>query len=154
MATSPVLSGVILLAGLISASCSDVVPTEPTASDQAAAAAPSRPNRPESRRSSCRRPDTCGGARPFRTRFVLILGGIEGFVLQDLQVGFNDRFGVILAPAVVGASATPTSMNGSLAAGPDDHVHADTVPDDGPEQRPPLGYAADPERFSDCRGSW
>jgi hypothetical protein len=107
------LSGVILLAGLIGASCSDAVPTEPTASSKAQpvsiAAEPSRVT-----------PDFlppfdigCGGARPFRTRFVLVLGGMDGLVLQDLRVGFRDPFGVISVPAVAGASRLG-SMNGSL----------------------------------------
>ena len=108
------LSGVILLAGLISASCSDAVPTEPTASSKlqqpvSIAAEPTRVT------AEFLPPvdTTCAGARPFRTRFVLVLGGMEGFVLQDLRVGFSDPFGVTSLPAVVGASRLG-SMNGSL----------------------------------------
>jgi hypothetical protein len=108
-------AGVILLAGLTSASCGEVVPPEPTAPTKtvpvALAAEPARVM-----------PEFlppfgigCAGARPFRTRFVLILGGMEGFVLHDLQVGFSDRFGVISVPAVLGASGSRLgSMTGSL----------------------------------------
>jgi hypothetical protein len=109
------LSGVILLGGLISASCTDVVPTEPTASTKAQplslAAEPARVT-PE----FLPPPGTgCAGTRPFRARFVLILGGMGGFVLQDLQAGFSDRFGVISVPAVLGASGSRLgSMTGSL----------------------------------------
>ena len=80
----------------------------------------SRPSQPESRPSSCRR---SAPAAPARGRSVhgssLILGGMEGFVLQDLQVGFNDRFGVIAVPAVLGASASRLgSMTGSRPPSP------------------------------------
>ena len=107
------LSGVILLAGLISASCSDVMPTEPTASAKAqplALAAEPAQVTPEFLPTTT----GCGGARPFRARFVLIFGGMGDFVLQDLQVGFNDRFGVIGVPAVISPlSAPPTSFDSS-----------------------------------------
>ena len=111
------LSGVILFAGLICASCSDAVPTEPTASTKAQplslAAEPARVT-PE-----FLPPDGigCAGARPFRTRFVLILGGMDGFVLQDLRVGFSDPFGAISVPAVVGATRLG-SITGSLPPNP------------------------------------
>ena len=111
------LSSVILLAGLITAACSDAVPTEPSASTDAPplslASEPAHVT-PEFL------PTVglgCAGARPFRTRFVLVLGGLGGFVLQDLQVGFSDRFGVISVPAVVGASRLG-SINGSLPPNP------------------------------------
>jgi hypothetical protein len=107
------LSAVTLLAGLISASCSDVVPAEPTAPTKlqplALAAEPARVT-PEFLPPFG---TGCGGARPFRTRFVLVLGGIEGLVLQDLQVGFSDRFGVIAVPAVIPPLSAPSSSFGS-----------------------------------------
>jgi hypothetical protein len=107
------LSGVILLAGLISASCSDVMPTEPTASAKAqplALAAEPAQVTPEFLPTTT----GCGGARPFRARFVLIFGGMGDFVLQDLQVGFNDRFGVIAVPSVISPLSAPaTSFDSS-----------------------------------------
>jgi hypothetical protein len=107
------LSGVILVAGLLGASCSDVVPTEPTASTKtpspSLAAEPARVA-PEFLPSFG---TGCAGARPFRTRFVLILGGMDGFVLQDLRVGFNDRFGVTAVPAVVTPLTAPSTTFGS-----------------------------------------
>jgi hypothetical protein len=111
------LFGVLVLAGLLSASCSDVVPTGPTESPRAQplslAAEPAQVT-PEFLPPN---DVVCAGARPFRTRFVLVLGGIGGFVLQDLRVGFTDPFGVISVPAVVGASRLG-SMNGSLPPNP------------------------------------
>ena len=96
------LSGVILLAGLISTSCSDVVPTEPTASPKAQpvsmAAEPTRVT-PEFLPSVG---PSCGGRRPFRTRFAVILRAMDG--VQTLDVSFTDRSGVIVAPAVIPAS--------------------------------------------------
>src|SRR5262245_61202942 len=96
------LSGVILLAGLISTSCSDGLPTEPTASPKAQpvsiAAEPTRVT-PEFLPSVV---TSCGGRRPFRTRFVVILGALDG--LQALDVSFTDRSGVFVAPAVIPAS--------------------------------------------------
>ena len=107
------LSGVILLAGLISTSCSDSMPTEPTASTKtptlSLAAEPARVT-PEFLPPSGA---GCAGARPFRTRFVLILVAMGDFVLQDLQVGFSDRFGVIAAPAVVTPLTAPPTTFGS-----------------------------------------
>jgi hypothetical protein len=95
------VSGVILLAGLIGASCSDV-PTEPTPSTKAQAlsiaAEPTRVT-PEFLPSIG---PSCGGQRAFRTRFAVILAAVEG--LQTLDVSFTDRSGVFVAPAVVPAS--------------------------------------------------
>ena len=96
------LSGVILLAGVISTSCSDGVPTEPTASPKAQpvaiAAEPIRVT-PEFLPSVG---PSCAGRRPFRTRFAVILGAMDG--LQTLDASFTDRSGVFVAPAVTPAS--------------------------------------------------
>ena len=96
------LSGVILLAGLISTSCSDVMPTGPTAASKAQpvsiAAEPARVT-PEFLPSIA---PSCGGRRPFRTRFAVILGAMDG--LQTLDASFTDRSGVFVAPAVIAAS--------------------------------------------------
>ena len=96
------LSGVILLAGLISTSCSDAVPTEPTASAKAQpvsiAAEPTRVT-PEFLPSVV---PSCGVRRPFRTRFAVILGAMDS--MQTLDASFTDRSGVIVAPAVIPAS--------------------------------------------------
>jgi len=96
------LSGVILLAGLISTSCSDAVPTEPTASAKALpvsiAAEPARVT-PEFLPSVV---PSCGGRRPFRTRFAVILGTLDS--VQTLDASFTDRSGVVVAPAVIPAS--------------------------------------------------
>ncbi len=53
----------------------------------------------------------CTGARAFRTRFVVVAGGMQGFVVQELRVSFNDRFGVLAVPTVLSASA---AQSGSL----------------------------------------
>ncbi len=96
------LSGVILLAGLMSTSCSDVMPTEPTASSKtqpvAIAAEPTRVT-PEFLPSVG---PSCGGRRPFRTRFAVILRAMDG--LQTLDASFTDRSGVFVAPAVIPGS--------------------------------------------------
>ena len=96
------LSGVILLAGLIGTSCSDVVPTEPTpATKSPALSIAAEPTRvaPEFLPSIG---PSCGARRPFRTRFAVILRAMEG--LQTLDVSFTDRSGVFVAPAVIPAS--------------------------------------------------
>jgi hypothetical protein len=53
----------------------------------------------------------CTGARAFRTRFVVVAGGMQGFVVQELRVSFNDRFGVLAVPTVLSAGA---AQSGSL----------------------------------------
>jgi hypothetical protein len=109
------LFGAVLLAGLTSASCNGVVPAEPTAPTAgepvALAAEPSRVT-PEFLPPSGLH---CGGARPFRTHFVVILGAMSGVVVETLNVGFSDRFGVFSRPIVLGVSSV---LSSSLAIGP------------------------------------
>lgn len=107
-------AAVILLAGLASASCNAVVPAEPTAptgGEQVAFAVEPARVTPEFLPPSGLH---CGGARPFRTHFAVILGSMPGGSFETLDVGFSDRFGVISVPAVVGASPRLGSTNGSL----------------------------------------
>ena len=109
------LAGVILLAALIGASCSDVVPTEPTASAKAEplafAVEPARVT-PEFLPPSGTH---CGGARAFRTRFVVILGAMPGLSVASLNVGFTDRFGVVSLPSVLGSTS---ALAGPVMGGP------------------------------------
>jgi hypothetical protein len=109
------LSAAILFAGLTSASCNGVVPTEPTAPTSgepvAFAVEPARV-RPEFLPPSG---VDCGGRRPFRTRFVVILGSIPGVLFETLHVDFSDRFGVVSRPIVLGTSDV---LSSSLASGP------------------------------------
>ena len=115
------LSGVILLAGLISMSCSDSVPTEPTASPKAQpvsiAAEPTRVT-PEFLPSVG---PSCGGRRPFRTRFAVILAAMES--MQTLDVSFTDRSGVFVTPAVIPASDLFT---GSMMTSPSTRLPTST----------------------------
>jgi hypothetical protein len=107
------LSGVILLAGLFSTSCTDGVPTEPSASPKAQPAAiAAEPTRvtPEFLPSIV---PSCGGRRPFRTRFAVILGAVDS--LQTLDVSFSDRSGIFVAPAVIPAS---DRFTGSMMTSP------------------------------------
>lgn len=109
------LSAVILVAGVTSASCNGAVPAEPTAPTAAEAVAfavePARVT-PEFLPPSGLH---CGGARPFRTHFAVILGFMSGASFETLEVGFNDRLGVASRPIVLGVSST---LSSSLAIGP------------------------------------
>src|SRR5215218_8938436 len=105
----------VLLASLISASCGDVAPpsaTAPTKSPTLALAAEPSHVMPEFLPAFDR---SCAGLRPFRTRFVVILGSVGSAAVQTLRVGFTDRFGVFVAPAVVPASDVFT---GSMMTAP------------------------------------
>jgi hypothetical protein len=108
------LSAVILLAGLISASCNGVAPAEPTAPTAgqpvAFAVEPARVT-PEFLPPGLH----CGGARAFRTHFAVILGSMPGVTFETLHVGFSDRFGAVHRPIVLGVSRV---LSSSLAIGP------------------------------------
>jgi hypothetical protein len=99
--------GAILLAGLVCVSCSDAVPADATAPSSVRAIALSvQPEKVEPEfLPPIRR---CSDARAFRTRFVVIVGGMEAFVVQELHVSFSDRFGVTAVPAVVPATGAPS----------------------------------------------
>ena len=109
------LFGALLLAGLTSASCNGVVPAEPTAPTAgepvAFAVEPARVT-PEFLPPSGTH---CGGARPFRTRFDVILAAMPGLFVASLNVGFTDRFGVVSLPHVLG---TTSALAGSTMIGP------------------------------------
>ena len=99
--------GAILLAGLACMSCSDATPADVTAPSSVRAIALSvQPERVE--------PEflppigRCTGTRAFRTRFVVVAGGVEAFVVQELRVSFSDRFGVIAVPTVLPATGAPS----------------------------------------------
>jgi len=115
------LSGVILLAGLIGTSCSDVVPTEPTASAKAQpvsiVAEPTRVT-PEFLPSVG---PSCAGRRPFRTRFTVVLGAMDS--LLTLDASFSDRTGVFVAPAVLPAS---NLFTGSMMTSPSTRLPTST----------------------------
>ena len=99
--------GAILLAGLACVSCSDAAPAGATAPSSVRAIALSvQPEKVEPEfLPPIRR---CSDARAFRTRFVVIIGGMEAFVVQELRVSFSDRFGVAAVPAVVPATGAPS----------------------------------------------
>ena len=99
--------GAILLAGLACVSCSDAAPADATAPSSVRAIALSvQPGKVEPEfLPPIRR---CSGARAFRTRFVVIVGGMEAFVVQELRVSFSDRFGVTAVPAIVPATGAPS----------------------------------------------
>ena len=103
--------GAILLAGLACVSCSDAVPADATAPSSVRAIALSV--QPEKIEPEFLPPiRRCSDARAVRTRFVVIAGGLEAFVVQELSVSFRDRFGVSAVPAVVPATGAPSgSMN-------------------------------------------
>ena len=100
--------GAILLAGLACVSCSDVAPADTTAPTSIKSIALSvQPDKvePEFLPSTGR----CAGA--FRTRFVVVAGGMEAFAVQELGVSFSDSFGVLTVPTVLSASA---AQSGSI----------------------------------------
>ena len=97
----------ILLAGLACVSCSDAAPVDATAPSSVRAIALSvQPEKVEPEfLPPIRR---CSDARAFRTRFVVIAGGMQAFVVQQLSVSFSDRFGVSAVPAVVPVTGAPS----------------------------------------------
>jgi hypothetical protein len=109
------LSAVILLASLTTISCNGVAPAEPTAPTAgepvAFAVEPARVT-PEFLPPSGTH---CGGARPFRTRFVVIVGAMPGLSVGSLNVGFTDRFGVVSLPNVLGSTS---ALAGPVMTGP------------------------------------
>ena len=128
--------GAILLAGLACVSCSDAAPADATAPSSVRAIALSV--QPEKVEPEFLPPiGRCPDARAFRTRFVVVAGGMEAFVVQELRVSFSDRFGVIAVPAVLPATGAPSgSMIDVLAAHPAADVDADPHSDERAEQRP------------------
>jgi hypothetical protein len=112
------LFGALLLAVLTSASCNGVVPAEPTAPTAPTAGEPVALAVEPARVTPEFLPPSglhCGGARPFRTRFVVILGAEPGLVVTSLNVGFSDRFGVISLPSVLGSTS---ALAGPAMSGP------------------------------------
>jgi hypothetical protein len=102
--------GAILLAGLACVSCSDVTPADATAPSSIREIALSV--QPEKVEPEFLPPiGRCTGTRAFRTRFVVVAGGAQGFVVQELHVSFSDRFGVLTVPTVLSASA---AQSGSI----------------------------------------
>ena len=102
--------GAILLAGLACVSCSDVTPADATAPSSIREIALSV--QPEKVEPEFLPPiGRCTGTRAFRTRFVVVAGGAQGFVVQELHVSFSDRFGVLTVPTVLPASA---AQSGSM----------------------------------------
>ena len=98
------VSGALLLAGLSTASCSDAGPADPIGPSAAEAVALRA--EPEAVRPEFLTPfGVCTGARPFRTSFVVIIGGTAGFVVQELRVSFSDRTGVVAVPTVLPAAS-------------------------------------------------
>jgi hypothetical protein len=103
---TPCVPGILLLAGLACVSCSDAAPTDTTAPTSIKSIALSV--QPEKVEPEFLPPiGRCTGARAFRTRFVVVAGGMEAFVVQEVRVSFRDRFGVIAVPTVLSASAAP-----------------------------------------------
>jgi hypothetical protein len=99
--------GAILLAGLSCMSCSDAAPADATAPTSIRAIALSV--QPQKVEPEFMPPFVgCTGGRAFRTRFVVVVGGMETFVVQELRVSFSDRFGMTAVPAVVPASGAPS----------------------------------------------
>lgn len=99
--------GTILLAGLACASCSDVTPADTTAPTSMRSIALSV--QPEKVEPEFLPPiGRCTGTHAFRTRFVVVVGGMEAFVVQELRVSFSDRFGMTAVPAVVPATGAPS----------------------------------------------
>ena len=102
--------GAILLAGLACVSCSDAAPADATAPTSVRDIALSV--QPEKVEPEFLPPiGRCSDTRAFRTRFVVVAGGMEAFVVQELRVSFSDRFGVPTVPAVLSASA---AQSGSM----------------------------------------
>ena len=100
--------GAILLAGLACVSCSDAAPADATAPSSVRAIALSV--QPEKVEPEFLPPiGRCTGTHAFRTRFVVIVeGGMEAVVVQELRVSFSDRFGVTAVPAVLPATGAPS----------------------------------------------
>jgi hypothetical protein len=99
--------GAVLLAGLACLSCSDAAPVDATAQTSIRAIALSV--QPEKVAPEFLPPFVgCTGARAFRTRFVVVAGGMEAFVVQELRVSFSDRFGMTAVPAVLPATGAPS----------------------------------------------
>jgi hypothetical protein len=99
--------GAVLLAGLACMSCSDAAPASATAPTSIRAIALSV--QPQKVEPEFLPPFVgCTGARAFRTRFVVVAGGTETFVVQDLHVSFSDRFGMTAVPSVVPATGAPS----------------------------------------------
>ena len=99
--------GAILMAGLACMSCSDATPadaTAPTAVQTIELAVQPQRVAPEFLPTF----GVCVGGRGFRTRFVIVAGGMH-LVLRDLRVSFSDRFGVITIPTVLSAAAQSAS---------------------------------------------
>lgn len=97
----------VLLAGLACMSCSDAAPpdvTTPTSIRAIALAV-----QPERVEPEFLPPFVgCSGARAFRTRFAVVVGGMETFVVQELRVSFSDRFGMTAVPTVLPATGAPS----------------------------------------------
>jgi hypothetical protein len=133
------LFGALLLAGLTSASCNGVVPAEPTAPTAgepvALAVEPARVT-PEFLPPSGLH---CGGARPFRTHFVVILGAMPGLSVGSLNVGFTDRFGEVSLPSVLGSTS---ALAGPTMAGPSPVPLPTTSPIPFPTTGPNSGLVA------------
>ena len=92
--------GAILMAGLACVSCSDSTPadaTGPTAVGTITFSVQPERVAPEFLPAS----DSCIGARAFRTRFVIVAGGVQGFAVQDLRASFNDPFGLVTVPLLL-----------------------------------------------------
>ena len=99
--------GAALLAGLACMSCSDAAPAAATTPTSIRAIALSV--QPEKVEPEFLPPFVgCTGARAFRTRFVVVAGGVEAFVVQELRVSFSDRFGMTAVPTVVPATGAPS----------------------------------------------
>ena len=98
----------LLLAGLACVSCSDVAPADATAPTSIKSIALSV--QPEKVEPEFLPPiGACTGGRAFRTRFVVVAGGMQGFVVQELRASFSDRFGVLTVPTVLSASAAQSN---------------------------------------------
>jgi hypothetical protein len=99
--------GAVLLAGLACMSCSDAAPPDATTPTSIRAIALSV--QPEKVEPEFLPPFVgCTGARAFRTRFAVVVGGMETFVVQELRVSFSDRFGMTAVPTVVPATGAPS----------------------------------------------
>ena len=105
--------GAILMAGLACVSCSDSTPADATAPTSVGTMTFSvQPERVAPEFLSAN--DGCSGARAFRTRFVVVAGGMRGFVVQELRASFSDPFGLVTVPLLIPPTGPiPGSMMGS-----------------------------------------
>ena len=127
--------GAILMAGLACVSCSDSTPadaTAPTSVGTITFSVQPRESLPEFLSAN----DGCSGARAFRTRFVVVAGGMQGFVVQELRASFSDPFGLVTVPLLIPPTGPIRFDDGVLAAPPAAVVDAGSHPVGQGEQRP------------------